>query len=218
MTSMSPAEVHSLIEAALRNGVSFPWWNYALAFALSMLGAYAGAYFKRKAEDQAAEEHFDILREQLGKTTKDTEEIKANLSSRNWLNQQQWNFREQRYSELLSHLTKLSLSLQDQSAYFIEPGSEHDQSRVEGDHFRDLARRGHESYQAIRELIGPASVFLSANSISTLEELVREHWSVAEFSVCTADYVTSMLKLVDSARTVVLSEARSELARTQSTS
>jgi hypothetical protein len=214
---MSPSEVHSIVEAALRDGVSFPWWSYTLAFALSMLGAYLGSYIKRKAEDRAAQENFDALRAQLRKTTEDTEEIKANLSGRNWLSQQQWSIREQRYSELLSHLTKLRLSLQDRGDYFMEPWPAYDQSSKEGEHFKELARRGYESYQAIRELIGPASVFLSANAIDALEELVREHWSVAEFSICTADYVTSALKLVDAAHAAVLTEARSELARTQTT-
>jgi hypothetical protein len=212
---MSPTEVRSIVEAALRDGVWFPWWSYMLAFALSMLGAYVGSYIKRKAEDRAAQENFDALRAQLRKTTEDTEEIKANLSGRNWLSQQQWSFREQRYSELLSHLTKLRISLQDRSDYFMEPGSEHDESRTEGENFKQLARRGYESYQAIRELIGPASVFLSANAIQALEELVREHWGVAEFSICAADYITSSLKLVDAAHAAVLTEARSELARTQ---
>ncbi len=137
------------------------------------------------------------------------------LSGRNWLSQQQWNIREQRYSELLSHLTRLHLSLQDRNDYFMEPGSAYDESCTEGEHFKELARRGYESYQAIRELIGPASVFLSANAIDALENLVREHWDVAEFSICTAEYITSALNLVNAAHSAVLTEARSELARTQ---
>ncbi len=77
---MSPTEVRSIVEAALRDGVSFPWWSYTVAFVLSLLGAFLGSYVKRKAEDRAAKENFDALRAQLRKTTEDTEEIKANLS------------------------------------------------------------------------------------------------------------------------------------------
>lgn len=214
---MSPSEIRSIVEAVLRDGLAFPWWSYALAFALSMFGAYLGAYVRRKAENRAAQENFEVLRTQLRKTTKDTEEIKSKLFGRAWLGQQQWSIREQRYSELLLHLTKLRLSLQDRDDYFMVPGSEYDESRTEGEHYKQLARRGHASYQAIREHIGPASIFLSKRATEALEELVREHWSIAEFSVCTADYITSALRLVDAAYDAVLMEARSELSRTQTT-
>ena len=113
---------------------------------------------------------------------------------------------------LLSHLMKLKLSLEDRSSYYMEPGSEHDETRSKGEHFQKLAHVGHESYQAIRELIGPASVFLSGKAIESLEKLVRDHWSVAEFSVCTAEYVTESLKLVEAAQSAVLSEAKNELS------
>ncbi|GAB4087406.1 hypothetical protein GCM10028785_00750 [Hydrogenophaga soli] len=178
-----------------------------------MVGAYSGAYIKRKAEDRATQENFDKLREQLRKTTQDTEEIKVTLSRKNWLTQQQWAIREQHYMSLLAHLTKLKLSLQDRDSYYMEPGSEHDESLSDGAHFQKLTRVGHESYQAIRELIGPASVFLSGKAIESLEKLVHDHWSVAEYSVCTAEYLSDALKLVEAAQAAVLEEARNELTK-----
>ena len=212
---MSPEEIRVTVEAAVSEGLRFPWWSYMLALLLSMAGAYFGSYIKRKAEDRATQENFDKLREQLRKTTLDTEEIKITLSRKNWLTQQQWAIREQHYMSLLAHLTKLKLSLQDRDSYYMEPGSEHDRSRSEGKHFQGLARVGHESYQAIRELIGPASVFLSGKAIESLEKLVRDHWSVAEFSACTAEYVSEALKLVEVAQSAVLAEARNELTKSQ---
>jgi hypothetical protein len=212
---MSPEEVRTIVEAATRDALRFPWWSYMLAFLLSMAGAYFGSYVKRKAEDRATQENFDKLREQLRKTTQDTEEIKTTLSRKSWLTQQQWAIREQHYMSLLKHLTKLKLSLQDRASHYIGPGSEHDKSRSKGKHFQDLTQVGHESYQAIRELIGPASVFLSGRAIESLEQLVRDHWSVAEFSVCTADYVSQALKLVEAAQSAVLAEARNELTQSQ---
>lgn len=210
---MSPEEVRAIVEATAHDGLRFPWWSYILAFLLSMLGAYVGSYIKRKAEDRATQENFDNLREQLRKTTQDTEEIKITLSRKSWLTQQQWAIREQHYMSLLTHLTKLKLSLQDRDSYYMEPGSEHDRSRSEGKHFRELSRVGHESYQAIRELIGPASMFLSGKAIGSLEQLVRDHWSVTEFSACAAEYVSEALKLVEAAQSAVLEEARNELTQ-----
>jgi hypothetical protein len=212
---MSPEEIRVVIDTAIRDGLRFPWWIYVLAVLLPVSGAYIGSYAKRKAEDRATQENFDSLREQLRKTTQDTEEIKTTLSRKNWLTQQQWAIREQHYMSLLRHLTKLNLSLQDRDSYYMEPGSEHDQARSQGEHFQELARVGHESYQAIRELIGPASVFLSSKAIDSLEQLVRDHWSVAEFSACTAHYVSEALELVKVAQLAVLEEARSELTQSQ---
>lgn len=210
---MSPEEVRAVVEETIRDGLQFPWWSYILAFLLSMAGAYVGSYIKRKAEDRATQENFDKLREQLRKTTQDTEEIKITLSRKSWLTQQQWAIREQHYMSLLTHLTKLKLSLQDRDSYYMEPGSEHDRSRSEGKHFQELSRVGHESYQAIRELIGPASVFLSGKAIGSLEQLVSDHWSVTEFSACAAEYVSEALKLIEAAQLAVLEEARNELTQ-----
>ncbi|VWX36527.1 conserved hypothetical protein [Limnobacter sp. 130] len=208
---MPPEDMRIATEVAIQQGLDFPWWSYVFTLILSMTGAYFGAYLKRKAEDRATQENFDKLRDQLRKTTQDTEEIKTTLSRKNWLTQQQWAIREQHYMSLLSHLMKLSLSLEDRNSYYMEPGSEHDRTRSQGEHFKELSRVGYESYQAIRELIGPASVFLSDKAIESLEQLVRDHWGAAEFSAGTAEYVSKALKLVEIAQSAVLAEARNEL-------
>lgn len=209
---MSPEEVRIIIEAAIREGLYFPWWNYMLAFLFVMAGAYFGAYIKIKAEGHATQENFNKLRDQLRKTTQDTEEIKISLSRRTWLTQQQRAIREKHYMDLLAHLTKLKLSLQDRDSYYTEPGSEHNMTIAQDERFQELGRIGNASYQAIRELIGPASVFLSDKAINSLEHLVRDHWNIAEFSICTADYVSTALKLVDAAQSIILAEARNELS------
>lgn len=54
-------------QAATHEGIRFPWWSYCLAFFLSLVGAFLGTYIKRKAQDQAAKENFETLREQLRK-------------------------------------------------------------------------------------------------------------------------------------------------------
>ena len=182
-----------------------------------LLKLFLPGYLSEKGKNLATREDFHTLLEQLKKTTQETESIKVELSTRHWLNQQQWSIREKRYAHLLSNLTKLRLSLQDRNNYFMEPGSEHNESLSESERFKELSRVGYESLRSIREQIGPASVFLSDKTIEALEELVREHWSVAEFSSCTADYVSSALDLVDAAYSAVLAEARNELARQKGT-
>ncbi|MCV2365894.1 hypothetical protein LNV23_20795 [Paucibacter sp. DJ1R-11] len=73
---------------------------------------------------KAAERGFAALREQLKRTTQDTEAIRSALSGAQWLTQQQWSIRERRYSDLLLELARFQSSLEDRMTFFHEPGSE----------------------------------------------------------------------------------------------
>jgi len=137
------------------------------------------------------------------------------IQARHWLKQQRWSHREKHYLELLSSLNRLKLSLEDRSEYYDEPSSEHDASRSEGEHFKELSQTGYEALRAVREQIGPASVFLSTNATSAVEKLIREHWHTSQGSVCTAEYVRSSLSLATDAYLALLEEARKELADVQ---
>ena len=133
-------------------------------------------------------------------------------SGRNWLQQQQWSNREKYYTDLLANLTRLRISLEHRSEYFERPGSEYDKVENE-DWFKTNAETGGTAFRAIRELTGPARVFLSGKVIDALEELIREQWNAAEHSVCTAEYVTSLLTIVQTAEAEVLKEARHAVAK-----
>ncbi len=210
---MSPDEIRAIAQVANEDGHHLVWWTYVCIPVLSLLGAYLGSYLKQKGADRATSESFNEIRAQLRKTTQDTEEIKDALSRRFWLSQQRWAIRERRYVSLLRHLTILRNSWLDQSTYYIQPGSEHGQSIPENPHFQELSRCARKSYQAIRETMGPAAIFLSADAIEALEQLVKGHWHVENFSSCTEEYVSGSLKLVDAAHLIILAEARSELAQ-----
>ncbi len=177
------------------------------------IGAFGGAYLKTKGQHLATQENFDNIRDQLRKTTLDAEEIKLTLASKGWLNQQHWNIQEQHYVNLLTHLTRFKLSLQDRNDYYDEPGSQFDETRAHSEHFQQLAKIGSDSYQAIRELIGPASIFLSSESMEALNELTHSHWGVAEYSACTADYVSKTLTLVEKAQSTIVAQAKKELTQ-----
>jgi hypothetical protein len=208
---MTPEEIRSVVEAAVREGTHFPWWSYVLAAFLSLAGGYFGAYFRRKAEDRASRENFEVLRGQLQKTTQDTEEIKSALSRRTWLTQQQWNIRERFYSELVTNLALLKLSIEDRKEYFDEPGSEHRLEVEDTEHFKRLVHQGADAFSKLREQIGPASIFLSEKTISALEALVSEQWHISMDALCTADYVSTFYPYVEKAYTEILAEARDEL-------
>jgi hypothetical protein len=139
------------------------------------------------------------------------------IQSREWLRQQRWGNREKHYMELLSNLTRLKLSLQGRSEYYDEPGSEHDERRSESEEFQTLTREGGDALRAIRQQIGMASVYLSQSAINALERMLTGLWHTAQDSVCTAEYVTSALSLVDAAYSAVRDEARRELRAGQGT-
>ena len=123
--------------------------------------------------------------------------------------------REKRYMELLSELTRLKLSLQDRSAYYDEPGPEHDASVPETSDFNALSQTGNEALRALRVQMGPAADLLSDNAITALEEMLGALWHTRESRLCTADYIRSSIVLVDAAYSAVLTEARRELVEAQ---
>ncbi len=209
---MSPAEFQQLVEAVGRQGINFPWYAYFGAIAIALTSAYLVNYLMTSATNRANTEHFNKLNEQLKKNTRDTEEIKAALSGSAWLTQQQWAFREKYYVELLSHLNKLSLTLVDRSEYYLQPGTEQDMTIPEKPRFIALAKNGAHALNELRELMGPASIFLSDSAIQSLQNLVRDHWHV-EFDSHPEEYVTKTLELVSKAIAEVLAEAKKQLSQ-----
>ena len=179
-----------------------------------MLKSFLSSYMAEKARNLATREDFDLLLEQLRKTTQETESIRNELSSRHWLRQQNWSRREQFYLDLLSELTKLQASLTDRNAYFMEPGAEYNSSIPEQPHYLKLMEQGHAAYQRIQELVGPAAVFLSERSVNILRKLIGDYWEAAEFSSHHAEFLSSAVQDVDYAYVEVLAEAKSELTAT----
>ena len=77
------------------------------------LGAFGAGFLKKKGENVATKEDFDMLRLQLQKTTKDAEDIKQTAFREGWLSQQQWERREKHYMELLAVLSKFEYKCQE---------------------------------------------------------------------------------------------------------
>lgn len=213
---MTPIELQAFIDQ-IRQAESHLWLSYVLVPVLSGLCAYFGAYLKRKGEDKASEEKFDVLLKELRETTNAAESIRQTLSNRTWLTQQQWIIREQKYSELLKYLTKIQMAIHEQQDYFTEPYNPHDakwmQSISENSNFKRLGQRMIEAEELLRELIGPASVFLSDKTIASLHRLQAEIHGIANFTAQhLGEYVEETRKVVDAAYEAVLQEARNELA------
>lgn len=208
---MTTIELQTLLNAAMQQGLSYPWWAIVLAFVGSAAGAYFGAYLKKRAEDHATRDNFAAIREQLRTTTRDTEEIRQYLTGEAWRNQQQWSTRERYYSNLLTQLQNFRLALSELGDYYMEPGSEHTPDSQQGDYFSKLLTVAHESHREVRKLLGPAALYLSASTVQALTDLGSKYWNIANFSSCTADYASESHALVVTAYGQVLVEAKKHL-------
>jgi len=209
---MQPTELQALLNAAVQQGMSYPWWAaFVLVIIGSAIGAYGASYLKKRAEDHATRENFAAIREQLRTTTRDTEEIKQYLSGEAWRHQQQWSTLERYYSSLLTQLQNFRLALSELSDYYTEPGSEHTPDSQQGDYFSKLLTVAHESHREIQKLLGPAALYLSDGTVDALTDLASKYWNLANFSSCTAEYASESHALVKTTYDNVLLEARRHL-------
>lgn len=209
---MTALEFQSLLGEFLRQMSANVLLGAVLAVVAAGIGAFGGAYLRKRGEDRAMHENFTAIREQLRTTTRDTEEIRQQLSGHAWRSQQQWSAREQYYSKLLTHLHHFRMALDDLSDYYMEPGTELMPDDQRGDNFHKLRADASSSYTEVQKLMGPAAIFLSRQAEESLAKLFNEHWGLANFgAVCTADYVSDANSLVTSAYDRVLHEAKAHL-------
>lgn len=74
------SELLKLIKQAVEEGIfATSWAIMVLGLISAGLGAFVGAYLKRKGEHIATKEDFDVLLRQIRVQTKATEEIKAEV-------------------------------------------------------------------------------------------------------------------------------------------
>jgi hypothetical protein len=208
---MPPSDVQALLLEVIRQHTSL-WLTAVLALIGAAGGAYFGSYLRRRGEDRAVREGFAEIREQLKVTTRDTEEIKQHLSGRAWRSQQEWSARERYYSQLLTHLHRFILALDELFDHYIEPGSEHTPDAEHGDRFHTLRTDASLAYSEVEKLLGPSALYLAPSAVRALENLFKRHWNLATFeAVCTADYVAGAQVLAKQAYDQVLSEAQNHL-------
>lgn len=184
---------------------------YLIATLVGVLVGYLSSYARKKAENLATKEDFDVLLNQVKKTTEETELIKQSLSSDAWLNQQRWQLKERFYLDLLENLFKFRITLLERLDYFIEPGSEHDEKCTKTEHFKMQQHLGNEAYETVIRLWGSAAIVLPDEANDVLEALRSGCWNTKEFSNNTADYLNSTVTLVDKAYLDLLRHARMEL-------
>jgi hypothetical protein len=96
-------QIKQIVVTAVKEGISSQWWISLLILVFSIigssLGGYVLAYTKKKGENFATKEDFDLLLKQTQQTAQATEEIKATISRQSLVGQSELDFRKRQLAE-----------------------------------------------------------------------------------------------------------------------
>ncbi len=209
---MTPDEIEKIVIRATNEGVNFPWWLYIMIFFSAFIGTYLASYLKKKGENTATKENYDSLLSQVEKTTIVTESIKSDLSSGNWLSQQSWFLKEKYYSLLLNELYKLKQSLSSQLDHYIQPGSEHNDMRInKNKHYIKQSQIGGDALERIKNMQGSSEIVISDRARDSLHKLHDNYWDANFESSHNKEYLDTVFKSVDATYATILEEAKADL-------
>ncbi|WP_153130494.1 hypothetical protein [Dechloromonas hortensis] len=207
---MSPEQIKSIVETALKDGLAFPWWAYFVAFVIPFVGSYFGSYAKRKAENLATKEDFDELLSQVKKTTEETEKIKTDISRVSWVDQQRWTLKRELYMELLDSLYSEKEAIFKLSDEEKQPVPTESDILVLREKFIEENRT--QSLAAIKRISkarGVAGVLLTDEAQKALDEIALAWYQSIEGK--PEDFYARRLAAADKAYSVVLQSATIDL-------
>lgn len=207
---MSPEQIKSVVDAALKDGFEFHWWAYLLAFIAAFFGSYFGAYAKRKAENLATKEDFNELLSQVKKTTEETEKIKTDISRVSWVDQQRWSLKRDLYMELLDSLyseKEAIFKLSDEEKQPVPTAPDILVLRekfIEENRAQSLA-----AIKRISKVRGVAGVLLADDAQKALDEIAIAWYRSIEGD--PEDFYAKRLAAADKAYSIVLQSATKDL-------
>lgn len=100
---MQPMACRRILGWCVGEGV----WTAIITGICGLIGAYLGAYVKRKAENLAAREGFSEILNQIKVQTSETEQIKSKISHANWTSQEWKTVRRTKLEDLLNCVCEL---------------------------------------------------------------------------------------------------------------
>src|SRR5437764_10010469 len=89
----------------------YSFWMWPLTVVGAGLGAYFGAYLKKKGEDRATQEALTDLVRQVEATTAATQAIEAKFSNQVWDRQRQWEMKKEVLFEVSGRMGELDDTL-----------------------------------------------------------------------------------------------------------
>lgn len=181
------------------------------------VGAYFGAYLREKGKNLATSEDIAKIVEQLQRTTKATEEVKATISNDLWLRQKRWDLRRDVYAQLLEALESLAQSLYIMTGADAEAKARAEVRDVEGTTFHkeryETAReRALEALRNARRAQALGGVFLPAEARAVVENLASA-WNRAleQSSRGAVGAFSELSRIIDRNQKALTTAARIEL-------
>lgn len=108
---MTPEQFEQILRRVVEGGISLNTaaylWMLIAMLAGSVIGAFVGAYVKRKGENYATKEDFDVLLEQVKQTTSETEKIKDAVLRTSRIEHDRWKFKCDFYIKMVNTLSRL---------------------------------------------------------------------------------------------------------------
>jgi hypothetical protein len=128
-----------------------------------------------------------------------------------------WPEREKYYLSLLGALGQWKTTLEDQQAYYIEPGSDYrDAEIMQREGFRTLMQKENAAQEVIREQLNTGRLYLPDTCVILLTELIGNQWQISEMeAVCYSDYLYKLSPLVEQAYDTILLRARKDLRKSR---
>jgi hypothetical protein len=175
---MSAAELELLLRKILGEGVQIHPVSYLALVITSVIagaiGAFLGAYLKRRGENLATKADFDSLMGQLREQTREVEAIKSEIAQAGWVHQRRWDLKRELYWQLLEMLEELKQKgrwLFRAVGDFWGPNADAQQT-IES-FAKHIQERG--TVEKLLASKGVAGMILSESAVTALEDLSREY-------------------------------------------
>ncbi len=193
-------------------------WEILIPILTGAIGLFLGAYLKKKAENFATKEDFDLLLEQLKKTTSETESIKIELSKGNWLHQQSWQLKEKYYSEILNALYQYKQSVSACLDFYMVPGSEYSEGEIQKQKsYIKSSKKSKAAWEILEQNKGAAEIVLHKDAIEALNKLRSKEWQAFNFEAThDKEYLKIVLEAAIKSYEKILKSAKNDLGRKNS--
>lgn len=226
---MTPADVELIIRRIYGEGIHLHPTVYVLLLTASViaggLGAYIGAFLRRKGENLATKADFESILAQLREQTREVEHVKNEIAQAGWIHQRRWDLKRQLYWELLETLEEIKqkgrwLYGALTTPYTYPPVVNPQAPQLIDDFANHMQQRG--TVEKLLALKGVAGVVLTGEAISALDYLNQNYNEVIDMVLhqqrTTNDWVEPAIqqlsRLVDEterAYSIVLSESQEDL-------
>lgn len=128
---MTQTQVQKIISALQNESLLDNWQAYGIIFAVSLIGAWLGAFIKsyssEKGKYSAIEDSLETIQKQIKVTTETSEKIKTALDHDNWRKKELETLKRNKIEEYYSHILHLHDSLQDKmESIFFNKENEQD--------------------------------------------------------------------------------------------